>query len=109
VSARGWQADQRLCAQLHGRGKQPARGMIFFTYVVLVLSQLSLLSQFVNLLIYKVFISFSETTARQHLAVLRQHSESVIFCLAGSETTLPLRETTQNHQCCLGKIQWRGL
>nr|DAI76730.1 MAG TPA: hypothetical protein [Caudoviricetes sp.]DAO21471.1 MAG TPA: hypothetical protein [Caudoviricetes sp.] len=61
-------------------------------------------------MIYKVFISFPETTARQHLAVLRQHRESVIFCLAGSETTFTLRETTQNHQCCLGQIQtWRGL
>lgn len=61
-------------------------------------------------MIYKGFISFPETTLRQHLAVLRQHLREGIFTLAGCETTSKFGETTHNHQCCPRKIQtWRDL
>jgi hypothetical protein len=46
-------------------------------------------------LIYKDFISISETTLRQHLAILNNIAK-VCFFLAGSETTFTLGETTQN-------------
>nr|DAJ70260.1 MAG TPA: hypothetical protein [Caudoviricetes sp.] len=61
-------------------------------------------------MIYNGFILISETTSRQHLAILRQHGERVFFNLAGSETTFTQGETTLNCKCCLTKIQmWRGL
>jgi hypothetical protein len=53
----GWR-QIRVYVSIHGGGKQPARRIIFFTCVVLVLSQLSLLSQFVITLIYKVLFHF---------------------------------------------------